>query len=111
MAFQSSHRPDVASVGRANLPLDPLDYLHQVAHKSATIGRCSRGRLGKSGCTARVAAVETKSYSGQLRVRGNDVYVRGYRRRSETAEQARREAVTGLNSGKAPSTIPPDEAE
>ena len=40
-----------------------------------------------------VAIVETKSYSGRLRVRGDDVYVAGRRKTLSTVEEARREAV------------------
>jgi hypothetical protein len=40
-----------------------------------------------------VAVVETKSYSGRLRVRGDDVYVGGYRKTAQTIEEARREAL------------------
>ena len=40
-----------------------------------------------------VAIVETKSYRGKLRVKGNDVYVGGYRKTSQTVEEARREAL------------------
>ena len=39
-----------------------------------------------------VAVVETKSYSGRLRVRGGDVYVGGYRKTAQTVEEAKREA-------------------
>lgn len=40
-----------------------------------------------------MAIVETKSYSGRLQVRGNDVYVAGRRKTLSTVEEARREAV------------------
>lgn len=40
-----------------------------------------------------VAVVETKSYGGKLRVKDNDVYVGGYRKTSQTVEEAKREAV------------------
>jgi hypothetical protein len=39
-----------------------------------------------------VAVVESKSYSGRLRVRGDDVYVGGYRKTVQTVEEAKREA-------------------
>jgi len=40
-----------------------------------------------------VAVVETESYSGRLRVRGNDVYVHGYRGTWKTVGAAKREAA------------------
>jgi hypothetical protein len=40
-----------------------------------------------------VAVVETKSYSGRLRVRGGEVYVGGYRKTAQTVEEAKREAL------------------
>jgi hypothetical protein len=79
-----------ALTGRAleQLKIEGFVILHdrRIPGSSANIDHIVIGPPG-------VAVVETKSYSGQLRVRGNDVYIRGNRRTSGTAEQARREAV------------------
>jgi len=40
-----------------------------------------------------VAVVETESYSGRLRVRGNDVYAHGYRGTWKTVGEAKRQAA------------------
>ena len=79
-----------ALTGRAleELKIEGFVILHdrRIPGSSANIDHIVIGPPG-------VVVVETKSCSGQLRIRGNDVYLRGYRRTSETAEQARREAL------------------
>jgi hypothetical protein len=40
-----------------------------------------------------VAVVETKSFGGKVRVKGGEVYVGGYRKTSQTVDEAKREAL------------------
>ncbi|MFI5259857.1 MAG: nuclease-related domain-containing protein [Candidatus Limnocylindrales bacterium] len=70
------------------LKIDGFVILHdrRIPGSSANIDHIVIGPPG-------IAIVETKSYSGRLRVRGNDVYVGGYHRTSQTVDEARREAV------------------